>query len=108
MTSDLQAVWPKVRPGGWIIGDDFSPTIWQHDRAYEPTLVFPYAIYFAEAVGAPIAAIDHNQFAMMKPERGRNFIWRDLTGAYPPPGLKGQMAPETPLRERLWKKISAA
>jgi hypothetical protein len=40
-------VFPKVRAGGWIGGNDFSPSIWQHSEAYESTLVCPFAIYFA-------------------------------------------------------------
>lgn len=49
---DLHRVHPKVRDGGWIGGDDFSPTIRQHKPEFEPTMVFPFAVYFAEAVGS--------------------------------------------------------
>lgn len=54
ITIDLISVYPKIRDGGWIGGDDFSATIWQHSSEFEPTLVFPFAVYFAEAVGADI------------------------------------------------------
>lgn len=30
ITIDLISLLPKVRPGGFIVGDDFSKTIWQH------------------------------------------------------------------------------
>ena len=40
---DLIKVYPKVRAGGWIGGDDFAHTVWQHQARYEPTLVFPFA-----------------------------------------------------------------
>ena len=30
ITIDLVSVFPKIREGGWIGGDDFSPSIWQH------------------------------------------------------------------------------
>ena len=33
ITIDLVSVFPKVRPGGWIGGDDFRPSIWQHGAA---------------------------------------------------------------------------
>ena len=33
ITIDLVSVFPKVRPGGWIGGDDFRPSIWQHGSA---------------------------------------------------------------------------
>src|SRR6266540_5643929 len=46
ITIDLVRVYPKIRVGGWIGGDDFSRTIWQHGANFEPTLVFPFALYF--------------------------------------------------------------
>ena len=39
VTVDLLKAYPKVREGGWIGGDDFSPTIWQHHTHFEPTFV---------------------------------------------------------------------
>jgi len=65
-TIDLINVYPKIRTGGWLGGDDFSSTIWQHDKKFEPTLVFPFAVYFVEAVGAPIYALPNNQFIIKK------------------------------------------
>lgn len=68
ITLDLFKVLPKVRPGGWIGGDDFVPVVWQHSRRYEPTFVFPYAVYFAEAIGATISALGFGQFLISLPE----------------------------------------
>jgi predicted O-methyltransferase YrrM len=94
ITIDLLRTYPKVREGGWIAGDDFSPSIWQHGPRYEPTLVFPLAVHFAEATGTPIHGLPHHQFLIEKrPERGFSFI--DLTQRYPDGGLLGQMAQRT-------------
>lgn len=91
ITIDLVNCWPKVKAGGFIGGDDFSPTIWQHDQRYEPTLVFPFAIYFAEAVGAPIYGLGDNQFLIEKSSKG--FSFQDLSGqaAYANPSLSAQL-----------------
>jgi predicted O-methyltransferase YrrM len=48
---DLIRLYPKVRVGGLLGGDDFTNSMWEHRTTFEPTLVFPYAVYFAEAVG---------------------------------------------------------
>jgi hypothetical protein len=81
ITIDLVRAWPKVRPGGFIGGDDFRPSIWQHKAGYEPTLVFPFAVYFAQAVGAVIYALPHRQFLIERRDDGvHEFV--DLTGLY--------------------------
>jgi hypothetical protein len=80
ITVDLVKIFPKVREGGWIGGDDFSASIWQHGPRYEPTLVFPFAVYFAEAVAARIYGLPHNQFLLEKRSRGYEFV--DVTGRY--------------------------
>lgn len=81
ITVDLHRVYPKVREGGWIGGDDFSQTIWQHDPQFEPTMVFPFAVYFAEAVGSRVFGLPHGQFLLQRrPAAGYEFI--DLTGKY--------------------------
>ena len=89
---DLVRVFPKVRPGGYIGGDDFTPTIWQHNMSFEPTLVFPFAVYFAEAVGATIFALPNSQFCMQKTDRDQ-FTFVDLTGDYRDLTLRNQMSP---------------
>jgi hypothetical protein len=81
ITIDLISVFPKVREGGWIGGDDFSPSIWQHSAEFEPTLVFPLAVHFAEAVGARIYGLPFKQFLIEKAPGGTHeFV--DLTGRY--------------------------
>lgn len=77
ITIDLKEMLPKVRPGGFICGDDFSKTIWQHGTDYDPTMVFPYAIYFAEAHDLPIVTLPYSQFLIMNtPEAGFRLIDR--------------------------------
>jgi hypothetical protein len=94
VTIDLHRVYPKVREGGLIGGDDFSRSIWQHGGDYEPTLVFPYAVYFAEAVGARIWALPHHQFLLEKRAGGEHeFV--DLTGRYKSLDLRSQMLRRT-------------
>lgn len=78
---DLMKILPKVREGGFIGGDDFSASPWQHDARFEPTLVFPFAIFFAEAMNLPVAALPHDQFLIRNaPDEG--FSFTDLTGKY--------------------------
>lgn len=90
---DLIAVFPKVKAGGLLAGDDFVPSIWQHGAEYEPTLVFPFAVYFAEAVGATIHALPHNQFVIEKPVAGQGtFKFEDRTGRYGNLELRPQLA----------------
>lgn len=91
ITIDLIRTFPKVKDNGWIGGDDFSNTIWQHDYKYEPTLVFPYAVYFAEAVGADIYALPHSQFLLQKKlSQSHEFI--DLTDQYTDFSLKNHIS----------------
>jgi hypothetical protein len=86
ITVDLLNILPKMRPSSWIGGDDFEPSVWQHSSRYEPTFVFPYAVYFAEAIGARIYAIGFNQFLISVPgpgnERSREAVFIDRTGRY--------------------------
>src|ERR1700733_8560773 len=64
---DLICTYSKIRPGGIVGGDDYTPTIWQHAENFEPTLVCPFAAYFAESQGAPMVILPHSQFAIIKP-----------------------------------------
>lgn len=86
---DLIRCFEKVSVGGWIGGDDLSRTIWQHNTAFEPTLVFPFAVYFAEAVGAPICALPYKQFVIHKTAESA-FAFVDFTGHYRQTGLREQ------------------
>lgn len=81
VTIDLQRLLPKVRPGGFIGGDDFNADPWLHGVRYDPTLVFPYAVFFAEAMDLPIAALPHDQFIIWN-TAGQGFSFTDLTGKY--------------------------
>lgn len=92
VTIDLQRMLPKVRPGGFIGGDDFHPDPWLHGARYEPTLVFPYAVFFAEAMNLPVAALPHDQFLIRNaPEEG--FSFTDLTGKFADRSMNA-LAPE--------------
>lgn len=83
VTIDLVACYAKVRPGWYLGGDDFCATIWEHSLGFEPTLVFPFALHFAEAVGATIYCLPFNQFLLRKPQaRQRRFAVIDFTGEY--------------------------
>lgn len=81
ITIDLIRLLPKMKPGGVIGGDDLSNDPWQHDARFEPTLVCPFAIYFAEAIGLPFVALPMNQFMIqIAPQKG--FSFTDTTGQY--------------------------
>ena len=89
ITIDLINLWPKVKENGFIVGDDFCPSIWQHSPKFEPTLIFPFAVYFAEAVNTKIYGLPHSQFLITKDQSGFEFI--DLTnGEYADPELRKQ------------------
>ena len=81
ITIDLIEVLPKVKDGGLIGGDDFINKPWQHGAAYEPTLVYPFAVYFAEAMRLPFVALRHKQFLIQK-AAGAGFSFVDLVGTY--------------------------
>ena len=85
ITIDLISAWVKVKPGGIIGGDDFAESIWQHPKNYEPTMIFPYAVHFAEAHHAEIMALPFNQFLILKSNTG--FKFHDFTGKYSNTGL---------------------
>ena len=90
ITIDLINIWPKVKENGYIIGDDFSASIWQHSQEYEPTMIFPFAVYFAEAVNAKIYGLPFDQFIMVKDQNGFEFI--DFTeGKYSNLELRSQL-----------------
>ncbi len=86
---DLISVEPKVRADGWIGGDDLSPSIWQHGDEYEPSMVFPFAVHFAEAHGYRFFALPYRQFLIHKASTG--FQFHDLTGQYPTTELLQQI-----------------
>ena len=81
ITLDLIKLLPKIKEGGFLGGDDFVNNPWQHDLCFEPTLVCPFAIYFAEAMDLPILALDFSQFLIQK-RTDAKFSFIDTTGAY--------------------------
>jgi len=96
ITIDLITLYSKIKEGGLIGGDDFTNTPWQHDIQYEPTLVCPFAVYFAEAMDLPIVALPFNQFVLQKRSHA-SFVIIDTTGHYKdlslnkrPPVVRGE------------------
>lgn len=80
---DLIRTYPKIRPGGILGGDDYTATICQHADNFEPTLVCPFATYFAESQGTPIVILPHTQSAIIKPSKpGCYFRLIDTTQSY--------------------------
>jgi hypothetical protein len=83
ITIDLVQVSSRMRNGGVLGGDDFFVSIWGHGPKYEPTLVFPMAVYFAEAIGSIIYGLPFDQFAIVVNHADKNtHQFRDLTGTY--------------------------
>ncbi len=103
ITIDLIKVWPKVKPGGFMGGDDFTRDIWQHSSHYEPTLVCPFSVYFAEAMEMPIMSLPFNQFLMQKRPDAR-FSFTDTTGDYGNLSLKQLCGGWANLRPVWWVK----
>jgi hypothetical protein len=101
---DMIRVYAKVRSGGFLGGDDFCASMWQHKTSFEPTLVFPFAVYFAEAVGAIIYALPNAQFCLQKRERPQ-FSFIDLTGHYNQLDLRSQFTPAKLLRLALGERF---
>jgi len=79
ITLDLHLLWPKLRNGGYLFGDDFTKNIWQHSKDFSPSLVFPYAVYFAELMRVPIYSLPHNQFMIHK-NTSAEFQFKDSLG----------------------------
>jgi hypothetical protein len=94
---DLIRIYPKVKPEGFIGGDDFTTSVWEHKTSFEPTLVFPFAVYFAEAFGATIYSLPYSQFCLQKTET-KEFSFVDLTQQYSNADLQSQFAPERVLK----------
>lgn len=91
ITIDLIQAYPKVKEGGFIGGDDLFPSIWVHPIKFEPTLVFPFVVHFAEAVSAKIYLLPHQQYLICKETRG-TFEVVDLTGKYTDYSIKSQFS----------------
>ncbi len=74
---DLITSWNKLKKNGFIAGHDFKPLAWKSDVNIEPYFVFPFAVYFAEAMNVKIYGLPSNEFLIAKSEVGFEFI--DLT-----------------------------
>ncbi len=110
IVTDLVAMRPKIRAGGFLAGDDFCPNVWQHGPDFEPTLVFPVAVDVALAMRATIFALPFNQFLIALPsdDRAGRGEFVDLVGTYPALDLARQMRPPRPgLGGRLRDALSA-
>ena len=107
ITTDPICLFNKVRPGGMILGDDFCHNIWQHPKNFEPTFVFPFAVYFAEIKNVPIFGLPYNQFLILtSPESG--FAFHDLTGLYHATDVGAQLKNAGPsLRKRMRRRVRA-
>ena len=81
ITIDLARVLPKMKPGGLIGGDDFFPKPWPNSPKFEPTMVCPYVIYFAEAHDLPIFSLPLNQY-MIEVRGQAGFSFTDIVGQY--------------------------
>lgn len=90
ITIDLINILPKVRPGGWVFGDDFYPKVSHHLR-HEPILVFPFAVHFAEAMRLPIYALPFRQFLIHNEPSG--FVFHDASGEYRERELRRHLSP---------------
>lgn len=110
ISTDLISIMPKMRAGGFIVGDDFCPSIWQHGAEFEPTLVFPFAVHFALAIRASIFALPFNQFLITLPsaQRVEAGAFIDLTGRYGSLDVLRQVsAPRPSVGKRLRRALSA-
>lgn len=106
ITIDLVSTFAKVKPGGFLGGDDFTRSVWQHDERYEPTMVCPLAVYFAEAVNCPIYALPHQQFLIVNdPAAGFDFI--RLAPGYETVSLRRQFAAGTVLKRAIGSRFPA-
>lgn len=105
ITIDMVSVWPKVREGGVVLGDDFCASIWQHHHRYEPTMVFPFAVYFAEAVQGTIVALSNEQFILQKAPEGAGFAFHDPKGFYTRSSVQAHVA--APALERIRQSVKS-
>ncbi len=93
---DLVRLYPKVRDGGILGGDDFKPVGARPgamtNPGNEPAMVYPVAAVFAEAVGCEITALPHNQFAIVidrsRAGFGPGYRFRERTGRHWSPALR--------------------
>lgn len=61
-----------------------------HSLQYEPAPIFPYAVYFAEAMNIPIWGMP-GQFLIHK-DKEQDFKFNDLVGIYGDTSMKSQIS----------------
>lgn len=82
IATDLLAIWPKVKVGGFVGGDDYRPGIkWKH-RHWEPVMVFPFVNYFALGMQLSLTALGHDQFLLKKPYSDGHYGFNGHTREY--------------------------
>lgn len=87
ITIDLIKMLPKIKLKGLIVGDDFNKNTMNSHMGFEPTMVCPYAMYFAEAMNLPFVCLPFNQFLIVNdPSQGYRLI--DFVGGYKDLSLK--------------------
>ncbi len=91
ITIDLVSLYDKIGSCGYLFGDDFVPNIWQHPDRFEPSLVFPFATYFAEEKGDAIFGLPFKQFLISKSPEADAFQFHDWTGCYQETSLRKQI-----------------
>ncbi|TDJ82038.1 class I SAM-dependent methyltransferase [Campylobacter volucris] len=87
ITIDLITIYPKIKYGGYICGDDLMENPIHHGKDFEPTMIFPYVIYFAEAMKLEIDLLPHNQFVIYK-KKNSSFKLNNFTNKYKNINLK--------------------
>lgn len=104
---DLVRMYPKVKNGGILGGDDFVPHAFQHLETFEPTLVFPTVVHFAEAVGAVLYALPFGQFALLVDRTRDAFEFRDTTGHFRDRSMRSVFSRPEPLSliQRVRRKL---
>lgn len=104
ITVDLISMLPKIKPGGFLFGDDLTKTLWQHGPEFSPTQVFPFVAYFAEAHNLPFFSLPHGQWLIIV-RASEEFEWVDFDGFKDVPiddlYLRGPREKVTPPRKRL-------
>ena len=70
ITIDRLTIQRKVRSGRVIGGDDYFEDTRHRGVTYEPTLVCPFALYFAEAMNMPCVALPFRQFLIVDEPTG--------------------------------------
>jgi hypothetical protein len=104
---DLVRMYDKVKDGGVLCGDDFVPNGFQHHERFEPSLVFPTVVHFAEAVGAVLYALPFGQFALLVDRAHDSFKFCDMTHTFGDHSMRSVLSRSEPpsLIDRVRRKL---